>query len=708
MNPDTGFLTVKYNNHVNLPLTVSTIQKKLVDVTTTSPDGSINTVQMTSNIPVSADFTLRVAQTPSIVLHTTLIQVPLDTSDHTISEFRFDVQSHQYAIGVGPLTWTVSPLFYGLAINSVGILTVAPYTKYFNDDVTIIARNEALGSSQPIVRLVVAQRPIIVETVIEQTIDSTDEYIHPPLQVNKRAVDTGPLTWTMIQSSSSFIVMDKMGQVRVQGEQFVRLQTIRVRVTNVVSGFDEKVITLTVLRMPFLQLPSSNFLGTPVVSIAYDSSDTFTYQVQQLRTGTEQLTWSLTSSPDGVPTGTSVPGLFIDSSTGSITVLASQQILKYVTVRVVNIIRDSREITFLIQKIKQPVLATIPDISVTLTTSDWTYQVVETNGTTGAIQWRVTGGVDGLSIDNNGLLKFARYHFVNQQVTVIATNDLGQDSNHVTFTLTIGQHPIITMWRDEFNVTNDTRANYTHQFSQTATELQTGPLSWSLENNLSPTALSIDSVTGIMSVLYGYSVITPIDSPMYLRVTNVNGDYDQKQLTLNILHAIDLSSFTAPIITIGSMADEPTTITTFADIFNAQRRGVGLIIWTITSTLPEQLVIDGYSGVITFAKNGFINEIVSVTATNNMVPLGYKQTVSFILNIGQAPLINNPGTLFIQGNDIRTFHFQFISLVSEERTGKLTWAATQLDGLDLNQDTGLMTYDMLNIQGFQKLEVTTL
>lgn len=244
--------------------------------------------------------------------------------------------------------------------------------------------------------------------------------------------------------------------------------------------------------------------------------------------------------------------------------------------------------------------------------------------------------------------------------------------------------------------TNPLFRDYTFQFVQKKTEAQTGPLSWSLPNETNP-HVRINPTTGLLTVKYGHAYNNP---NLLVRLTNINNDFVQNVYTINVVHAIRFAPLT--VVNRSRPLHEVFQYTDLATQYNSQRPGTGTLSWTITSSQPDNLRIDSSSGVITYAANRFISEDVTVTTTNT---LGFVRSITFRLNITQTPIIVNPGTLYVQGQNIKYFQYQFQSIVPTSVTDTLVWEVTELDGLRIDESSGVLTYEFVNIEGDQLLKV---
>ena len=250
----------------------------------------------------------------------------------------------------------------------------------------------------------------------------------------------------------------------------------------------------------------------------------------------------------------------------------------------------------------------------------------------------------------------------------------------------------------EIDETNPFIRNYTYQFATTQTEDAIGPLKWSLQNTANP-YISINSNTGLFSLQYGHSCIENVT----VRATNVNNDFTQNIYDMTIVHGIQLKHDST--INKSRALNEEFIYTSFKDQYQAQVNGTGPLTWDVFSDNPVNLTITNAgpnAGTLRFTSNEVFSGRVTV-ATSNVI--GYTSNVSFNLNVAQTPIIINPGTLFMSGKDVRTYQYQFASLIPPNITGPLTWEVTELDGLSINESSGLLTYNFSNIVGDQKLKV---
>lgn len=197
-----------------------------------------------------------ICQTPVVVFPTTTISAPIVGT----TGFSLIVSTPTYlkSINHGPLAWSMLPVSIpGIALIN-GLLSVSPSAGYYNDDITVIARNNAGGSSEPIVRLLVAHKPAIIQSNINVTVSHEDEYIHPTaVALAKNASFTGPLTWTLVDPPYGVSITTE-GQIVLAAGEFIINAAITVTVDNLIGGSegtDTKTFNVTILRAPVFSIP---------------------------------------------------------------------------------------------------------------------------------------------------------------------------------------------------------------------------------------------------------------------------------------------------------------------------------------------------------------------------------------------------------------------------------------------------------------------
>lgn len=428
------------------------------------------------------------------------------------------------------------------------------------------------------------------------------------------------------------------------------------------------------------------------------SATDFVYPIQQVRDNTGPLTWWLTP----LPVGTQLPGVSINQY-GVITVTVGQQVQNNIMVSASNLLGHTTSNTFYMQKLRRTAITHISDPTpLSLRTTNWTYPFANTpaldatNGTAGTIRWGITSA-PGLVISQAGVITFRTNNYINRNVTVTANNDIGVEARR-TFRLHIGQLPVIQSPSGGLFATNPAGTNYTRQFSQTQSEAQTGPLTWSLIANTN-TGLSIDSVTGLLTLKNTHTQTTDIR----VAATNTIGDTVSITVPMYVVHEFDFGVVTR--INQKSVVNQPTIIRQLSNRYIDQSAAVGALSWSIAAT-SSHVRVHSSTGEITVNANQFMNEVVTISVTNTATT-PVTRSISFQLNVGQDPVIDNPGVIYFTGNDVRSFTYQLYSIVPTSRTGPLTWEVTELDGLSVSQSTGLLTYNTENLIGQEKLMVSS-
>jgi hypothetical protein len=115
------------------------------------------------------------------------------------------------------------------------------------------------------------------------------------------------------------------------------------------------------------------------------------------------------------------------------------------------------------------------------------------------------------------------------------------------------------------------------------------------------------------------------------------------------------------------------------------------------------LTIDENTGVLTYAANQAIDEYVQVRYDQQQLNLS--GIMGFQMTVVQNPIIFNPGPVYLDGNNISSYEYQFTSLVPVNKTLPLRWETTSYDGISVNEQSGLLTYQFSNLPGDQLLTV---
>lgn len=240
IDSSTGLLTVNYNNYVEGVFKLTITQEKLVN-------GEYVAVSE------SYDITLIICQTPVIGFPSYQVTVPISgVAPHPIP-----VSDYVVSLGHGALSWSISPDITGVSMVR-GYITVSTNAVYYNNELTVIARNNAGGSTQPIIQLVIAHKPVLILSTISVCVADENEYIHPPFTLQKSVAYTGPLTWSLVNSPTT-VSIDQNGQLHLEAGAFVINESVTVRVRNVIGGTegqDERTIQVTIVRAPVFTIPT--------------------------------------------------------------------------------------------------------------------------------------------------------------------------------------------------------------------------------------------------------------------------------------------------------------------------------------------------------------------------------------------------------------------------------------------------------------------
>jgi hypothetical protein len=687
-NTVTGLITIYFDNWIDQVYTITVLN----DDDTTQ----------------SESFRLSVAQTPVYSFNTSSLRITYPAFTNTsinMANYRKSKIS-----GEGPLTWSLSRTLTGVTINNNGIITITSATKYFNDTMTVTATNIGGGTSSPQTRFIIAQTPDI-RTIQNIFVSVTGSlvYYYTAFIVSPDVSFTGPIRWAIQPTDGnvmSGVSIDGFGRIIVAEQAFVQERFVSVTATNPANGVDTETFQLTIVRAPVIQPPrvnTNNLIDGIYISSGYTTP--FRYTMVQTQVGTGSLIWSIASANPAIPLPS---GISINFLSGILTIMPgiydiSVVVTAYNKAQLVNSQYGFASSTFQIKTITVPVLAPIANIVANHTNVDFTLQVVETSGNAGALIFYITNS-PGLSISTSGLITFNKNFFVNRLIRVYAVNGLGNSSNTLAFTMLIGRTPVITRPLPLTITTNILPSDYTTAFTQT--QSGTGPLTWTLRNHNGP--LVINPVTGIVTLSYGKY----FDGNLTIRVSNIvnAAGYDEVTFSYRVYQLLDISS---TVIAGGIIRSSQNTLTDIyyytelANAYAAQALGVGTLIWTIqpTSSVQNTWLSINNQGQITYAAGRTISENVTVTYTN---ALGYTVVVPFNMVVVQRPIIYNPGTFFITSDDVDgVFTYQYTSIIPVEQTLALSWDATNIDGITINETTGLFTYSIASLTGNQNLFVGT-
>jgi hypothetical protein len=481
VNSDTGLVQVARDNYVNT-------------------DVEARTISTVSNDIRSVVFNMHVAQKPILGAWNLIVDYMFGDVDYT-----FDASVYLGAIGTGTLKWQITP-YPNLSIDQQGLITFRHHNSIASY-VTVTVTNPTGGSASHTFYMAVQQKEDLVDLTDFKWSMGFKSSLRLPLDTTKLAENAESWAISPAIPSNTGNFNSTTGMITIYYDNWID-ETFEVTTTKKDGSMASNVFRLSVAQTPVFAF------NTPAIKVAMNQGvssnlNMATYR-KSLQSGEGPLTWSLTPRKTGMNIG--ADGII--TFDGNIRYFESP-----ITVTATNIGdgQSSPSTTFIVAH--NPVLS--PPVNNTIvvsTAGDDVYQSFALDVTpsalfTGDLTWTITP-VDGnndlsgvLTVDSLGRIVLAEREYVrDRDVRVRATNPVGSYSE-ITFPLTIVRAPILTA--PQINTPHGANGIYlsinhpsVYIFDMTTVQSQvgTGPLRWTMITDDPAELLSINSISGALSI----------------------------------------------------------------------------------------------------------------------------------------------------------------------------------------------------------------
>jgi hypothetical protein len=558
-----------------------------------------------------------------------------------------------------PIAWSLVPNNLGVTIGSnTGILRIPRDGFYAARSFTVFASNEVGGfDAKPLV-LNSAQEPVLapIPSPLRATM-TTSDFTYMVRQV---ATSTGSLTWSITPSNLPGLTIDRdTGLLRVLQDVPVTM-LVTVTATNPFGGPASSNFLLDVTQTPLIQ-PLGPLTATT-------STNPYTYQLEQLTTAPQTITWSLQMSNASQPVP---PALSVNSQTGLLSFAANAYINDRVTATVTNARGESTSATFAIHVAQRPDFEDPPPWRASIRSNQVaTLPLVELSQGTGGTAWRVRaeGGapLPNVSISGTGVLSYGTYAPLVRTIEVTATNRRGIETTKSIATTILLTPEIEPFESVVHNFTTNSEFFFDVPYNQIPDVV------WTLDPT--PSGVSLNPNTGRLTFVRENAIYERAT----VSVSNVTGGRTSNNFLINVAQTpvlptpLDVTCNLAPGVPL-TLSLQQTAV------------GTGPLTWSLPYDMTG-VTIDKDTGVLTVGADAYVEDMVVVETRTRA---GGLDSTAFMLTAGHTPVIEAPEPIeaTLVNDDILTFPFVQTTL----GTGPLYWSLlTPLPNTTVNA-AGILT-----------------
>lgn len=278
-------------------------------------------------------------QFPIILTHQPRIINPGTISLSLLTGAPYTYQMSNVYAAEGVTTWYFSvPPPSGLSINSTtGVLTLGA-NQSINNTITVAASNIARGSSNVVFDMMITQTPSIINPgTLTASVGSTQTYAYQYTNAYLRAQ---PLTWRLTTLNPGASINSSTGMFSL-APPYSLTGTVGIAASNIIGTSVSVNVIMNILRTPIVQMPATGSITSNIVA-------TTSFPMVQPVANTGTVVWSVS------PT---LPGLTINSNTGTLTVQYETPVNSTITVKATNSNNGVGSATFPINVSPSPVLS---------------------------------------------------------------------------------------------------------------------------------------------------------------------------------------------------------------------------------------------------------------------------------------------------------------------------------------------------------------
>jgi len=583
-----------------------------------------------------------------------------------------------------------------LSINSNGLLNVASNSVY-NQNVYIGASNLTGQSNETVFNLSVG---IIPNFNCPQNLYGSIDAVNYTYNYKFIQFTQGITTWNVIDGITSnslapIITITNNGLLQFNGTTIQ--PTYNYNKSLLITA--KNANNFQTIYRTNLNLELQPYIYTPNITETTISTTTnnFTYQ---LTTNNAPIKLYYLIAPF-------IQGISINSNTGLVTI---QSNIYYgetsFIVGASNNYSGTNTVDFPINIAQKPNLINPINISCNLTTNQqFIYPIINNANGTGQLNWSINGTtsytIPGLSIGSTGIINLLPNYYVNDIITVSASNNayifpyIGINNiSTISFDLKVGYTPVMIPPPNN-NILVNTEPNKLTTYQLNQITQGTGNMIGSL-SNISPFIASnvfIDN-TGLITI---NSNIYINQSNINAKLTNITGGYCNIYFNL---FAAQIPQYNLPTIIQVNMSNNANNYT-YTLYTTSSNNATSNVNWVIKPSyipgITTKTINNDYINAleIIYNSNIYLNCNINITATN---PFGGCNIQNTQLIYAQVPIINNPYILSYNSNV-----YQYVNNINysynfgiNSNTGPLNWTLTpSIPGLSINS-SGVLSYTSIN------------
>ena len=654
-----------------------------------------------SNIIVRASTDERYSGYSETTVKVNITQSPLLTQPNPNSitcnlsygqEYKY--QFLQTAIGVGNLTWSISPKnIPGLSINNIGTLNLGS-NHAINCNLTVTATNSSGGYGTANLQLNIAHSPFILDSqIIRGSVESNQVFQDTLNQIEK---GTGILFANIVSSpiASDILSFSSNSTLTVASNNFIDTISINspitVQLSNALGGTCNFTFDLLLRNNPYFTLPPY------LCNLRIPNSTDYTYQVIYNLSDSKygDINWYI-----GIGNNSRIstlPGLTISKS-GLIS-LASNIYLNCNISVVASNDGNGRYTTSTKMVIAYNTILYNP-VKVgynfySTANMKFVYDIpYNSNEGTGPLRWSITdedrNPISYLSIrqtgrDSNTLTYGDGSSYIptiNKNVIVNASNIFNSVSS-MNFKLIVTKTPYVYNPL-KLSASMEGTSNFTYTFVNSIYS-EIDDTRWYIKDNIFTDSLSIGSNTGVLKFLHE----NMIDADITVAASNANAISCNVTLRLNVVQTPRLI-IPSPSITSHNFTSNGIPYT-FQISSNYSTYLTGPLSWSIGSNSNIERIsaisINDIGVVTVRPSTYFINEVYVLASNQN----GGSNIIKFDTTFVNQPNIKKQDNVYLSLPSSNTFYLQY-SNIWQAPNERINWSYyPQLQGLSIS-DSGLLT-----------------